>query len=313
MLRRSCAKTSVVIGAFCFAFVIDGTYGQSTAVSSVAPPSTIYDFEPLGKKPPVEEVEPLVGWLPIWGRSAKEKGFDLPLSLGIGLTYTYIHQNMVVSDVRIKGHPLNLNIHDAATITHTGVARLDAWIFPFLNIYGIIGETSGVTKPELEFSDGEVLKSSVDYNRFSYGAGMTLAGGWKSFFGTLDTNWTTGPIVSTDKGQIGDEPINSLTISPRLGIIFSSGQLGHGALWVGGMCLIATSEIHDAIDLSGRPRLSNLIDMDSINFSVHVEPKDNWNMLIGGNWEFNKHWSLTAELGGVEDRFHTIGAITFRF
>ena len=39
----------------------------------------------------------------------------------------------------------------------------------------------------------------------------------------------------------------------------SSGKFGTGAIWVRGMCLIATSEIHDSIDLSRRPRLANLV------------------------------------------------------
>src|SRR5262252_3218229 len=83
---------------------------QNTAVTSVAPPTSIYDLEPLGKKPETEEIQPLVNWLPIWGRDAREKGFDLPLPFGVGLTYTYIHQNMVVSDVQIEGHPLGVTI-----------------------------------------------------------------------------------------------------------------------------------------------------------------------------------------------------------
>jgi len=74
-----------------------------------AAPQTVYDLDPLGKKLEVTEPTPVIDWLPIWGKSAKDKGFDLPLPLGIGLTYTYIHQNMVVSDVHIQDRPLNLN------------------------------------------------------------------------------------------------------------------------------------------------------------------------------------------------------------
>ncbi len=288
-------------------------YGQSTAVSSVAPPSTIYDFDPLGAKPDLGDPQPLIDWLPIWGKAAKEKGFDLPLPLGVGLTYTYIHQNMVVSDVKIEGHPINLNIRDAETATSTGVLRLDTWIFPFLNVYGLVGETSGVTKPAIVLSDGEVLKSEVEYSRFSYGAGMTLAGGWKAFFLTLDANYTTGDIVSTQKGKVGDDPIQSLTFTPRLGMLMSSGKFGTGSLWIGGMCLVATSEIRDSIDLRNRPRLANLIGQDALEFSVRVKPEDQWNLLIGGNWEINKRWSLTAEVGGIMDRFHAIGAVMYRF
>jgi hypothetical protein len=286
---------------------------QSAAVASVAPPSSVYDFEPVGKEPDTKEVEPLVDWLPVWGREAREKGFDLPLPFGAALTYTYINQNMVVSDVEIQGQPLDVTLRDAETATHTGVFRGDVWLFPFLNVYGLVGETAGVTRPAVAFSNGEVLESEVNYSRFSYGGGATLAGGWKAFFLTLDANWTTGALVSEDGGQISDEPIRSVTFTPRFGTIFSSGRLGTGALWVGGMYLVATSEIHDSIDLGGRPVLAGLVGSDTLNYSVRVEPRDNWNLLIGGNWQINKRWSLTAEIGGVLDRFHAIGAEMWRF
>jgi len=299
----------------CFLLSGIAAQGQSTAVSSVAPPSTIYDLEPLGKKPEADQTKPLIDWLPIWGKSARDKGFDLPLPLGLGLTYSYIHQNMVVSDLVVEGRPVTgLTFKDAPTTTHTGVFRADLWVFPFLNIYGLMGETSGTTEPVVVFPNGQVVKSSVDYNRFSYGAGLTLAGGYKAFFLTVDANYTTGPIVSTQKGQIGDKPIESFTVAPRLGMLVSSGgRFGTGSIWVGGMWLKATSEIHDSIDLRDRPLLSNLLDRDALNFSIHVEPKDPWNLVLGGNWQFNKRWSVTAELGGVTDRFHVISAVMWRF
>src|SRR3954471_2085577 len=169
-LARTLAGISLLLGDA-------SIYGQSTAVSSVAPPSTVYERDPLGKKPESDVTQPLVSWLPIWGKGAREKGFDLPLPLGLGVSYTYIHQNMVVSDVRIRDRPLNLDLRDAATTTHTGVIRADAWVLPFLNVYGLVGQTIGDTKPVLVFPNGQVYKSKVDYERFSYGGGLTLAGG----------------------------------------------------------------------------------------------------------------------------------------
>lgn len=288
-------------------------WGQSTAVSSVAPPPTIFQLEPLGRSPETKEVEPLVDWLPIWGQEAREKGFELPLAFGVGLTYTFIDQDMVVSDVQIEGNPVGITIRDAATTTHTGVFRLDTWVFPFLNIYGLVGQTAGVTKPALLFSNGEALESEVTYDRFSYGGGLTLAGGYKAWFLTLDANWTTGDLVSKEGGQIGDEPIQSLTLAPRFGMLFSSGRLGTGALWIGGMYLLATSEVRGKVDLSEHPALADLAGRDSLAYSVRVEPKENWNVLIGGNWEINKRWSLTAEVGGILDRFHVIASVMWRF
>ncbi len=313
MPRRTIPKIASAVVVFSLLWGGARIYAQSAAVSSVAPPSTVYDLDPLGKKPETEEPKPLLDWLPIWGKGAKDKGFDLPLPLGVGLTYTYIHQNMVVSNVRIQDRPLNLNIRDAATTTYTGIFRADAWVFPFLNVYGLLGQTIGDTKPALVFPNGQVLEAKVDYSRFSYGAGMTVAGGWKSLFLTLDANWTSGPIVSTEKGQVGDKPIQSFTFAPRFGILVSSGRFGTGSLWIGGMCLIATSEIHDKVDLKPHPLLDRLVGRDSISYSVEVKPKDKWNLLVGGNWEINKRWSVTAEVGGVMDRFHTIGGLMFRF
>ena len=142
---------------------------------------------------------------------------------------------------------------------------------------------------------------------------MTVAGGWKAWVLTLDANWTTGDIVSKNSGQVGDKPIQSLTFAPRFGTLISSGRLGTGAIWVGGMCLVATSEIKDHVDLTGHPVLANLVGSDSLSYSVHVKPKEKWNVLIGGNWEINKRWSITAEVGGILDRFHAIGAVMWRF
>jgi hypothetical protein len=65
-------------------------HAQSTAVSSVAPPMTVYELKPLGTKLEVAEPQPLVNCLPIWGQGARDKGFELPLPFGLDLTYTYI-------------------------------------------------------------------------------------------------------------------------------------------------------------------------------------------------------------------------------
>ena len=313
MIRRVDAIATSAVLALALAWSAPSVRAQSVAVSSIAPPSAIRDFTPVGVPPDTREVPPLVDWLPIWGREAREKGFDLPLPFGVGLTYTYINQNMVVSDVKIEGKPLGVTLRDAETITDTAVFRADAWLFPFLNIYGLVGQTSGVTRPAVVFPNGEVLKSEVRYDRFSYGAGATLAGGYKAWFATVDANWTTGPLISSDGGQISDEPIQSITATPRTGLLFNTDKGGVGALWIGAMYITATSEIHDVIDLRQHPVLAALVGSDSLNVSARVSPKDNWNYLLGGNWQPDKRWSLTAEAGGLADRFQFIGSVMWRF
>ena len=307
---------SIATGAV-LALVLGGSaasvLAQSSAVSSVAPPSAILDFAPLGKTPEIKEVEPLVDWLPIWGKEARERGFDLPLPLGVGLTYTYIRQNMVVSDVAIAGNPVGVTLRDADTVTDTGVLRGDAWLFPFLNVYALVGQTAGVTRPVLVFANGQVLTSEAKYNRFSYGGGATIAGGWKSWFGTLDANWTTGPIVNDAGQQTIDEPIQTITVTPRFGTLFSSGRFGTGAVYVGGMYMLATSEIRAVFDLRQHPVLAALVRSNSLDVTARVKPKDPWNLLLGASWQPNKRWALTAEVGGVMDRTHFIASAMYRF
>jgi hypothetical protein len=305
--------------------------GQSTATTSVIsqpaikdfqplgkppdlnPVEPIKEFEPLGKTPALKPVEPLVDWLPIWGKPAREKGYDLPLPFGVCLSYTYINQNMVVSDVQIQGNPLNVAIPNAPTISHTGVLRADGWLFPFLNVYGLFGYTSGTTKPGVVFPDGQVVEATLHYHRPSYGGGLTLAGGWKAYFLTLDANFTIGDAYSAEGGRIGEDPLTSFTITPRAGVIFSSGRLGTGALWIGGMNLNAEAVIHGPIDLSGNPGLAVLVGGNTLEYSVKIRPQDKWNLLIGGNWQMNRRWSITAEVGGILDRFQVISSVMLRF
>jgi len=155
---------------------------------------------------------------------------------------------------------------------------------------------------EASIADWTSIGSTVKYNRALYGAGATLAGGYKAFFLTLDANYTTGALQA-DKGQIGDRDLYSITFTPRAGANFSSGVLGEGAVWIGGMYMDFAQEVRDS--LSGRNR--------DVDFSVRIKAKDPWNLLLGGNWQLNKRWSIVAEVGGVLDRFQATGGAMFRF
>jgi hypothetical protein len=208
---------------------------------------------------------------------------------------------------------VGVELRDAKTVTNTAVLRGDAWLFPFLNVYALVGQTNGTTKPAVVFPNGQVLQSEVHYNRPSWGGGATLAGGYKAYFGTLDANWTTGDLVSSDGGQIGDEPIQSITITPRFGLLIGEGQEGTVAVYVGAMYILATSEIRSVIDLRQHPVLAQLVGSDSLNVSARVEPKNNWNYLIGANWQPTKRWAITAEVGGLADRTQFIASVMYRF
>ena len=73
MSRRLSAHAAKTAAVLWFILGSAAVPGQSTAVSSVAPPSTIYDLEPLGKTPDIDQTKPLIDWLPIWGKGARTK------------------------------------------------------------------------------------------------------------------------------------------------------------------------------------------------------------------------------------------------
>lgn len=270
-------------------------------VDGVVPPP-ILDEQPIGKTPAPSEIQPITDVIPLWGAALRERGTDLPLPFGLGVTYTYINQNTVVSDVQVENQELELNIPDSKTTSHTVVLRADVWLLPVLNVYGLFGYTNGRTNPELVLGDGTTLKSTVDYSRAMYGGGATLAFGYKAFFLTVDSNFTTGA-VQADKGQIGNHDLYSVTFTPRAGAIFSSGEWGMGSVWVGGMWMNFAQEITD----------SKLVGNQQVDYSVRIEAKDPWNVLLGGNWQLNKRWSIAVEVGGILDRFQATGAAMFRF
>jgi len=290
-----------------------GELARAQTTGDVTSPPPIFDYEPLGKDPQVEKVEPITTAVPLLGDAAREKGISLPLPFGLSATYTYIEQNMVVKNLRLNGRPLGIDIKDAKTVSHTAVLRGDFWMFPFLNLYGLIGYTAGETTPKIKLSSGETVGQSVSYDRLAWGVGATAAGGWKAYFLTLDTNYTSGAIQS-EKGQIGERALGSITFSPRLGSTFSSGHFGTGALWVGSMFLDTTEEIRDTVDLGSLdPNLPVTVGQRELSYRLKVTPKDPWNLLLGGSWQIDQRWSLTAELGGVFDRFQAMGNLMFRF
>jgi hypothetical protein len=86
-----------------------------------------------------------------------------------------------------------------------------------------------------------------------------------------------------------------------------------GTVSVGAMYILATSEIREVIELRQHPVLAALAGSDSLDVTLRVSPRDQWNYVLGGNWQPDKRWSLTAEVGGLADRVQFIGSVMWRF
>ncbi len=88
-------------------------------------------------------------YFPIWGDEARARGYSIPLPYGVNLSYMNIRQDIMVDSITFSGlklgnHPIPSDMFaiDAGHTrekSKTENLRLDMWVFPFLNVYGLVG------------------------------------------------------------------------------------------------------------------------------------------------------------------------------
>jgi hypothetical protein len=50
-----------------------------------------------------------------------------------------------------------------------------------------------------------------------------------------------------------------------------------------------------------------------IHYGMDKSPVEEWNMVIGGQFQFNKRWMLRSEVGIVGDRKSFLASVNYRF
>ncbi|HCI5985631.1 TPA: hypothetical protein NPN85_004624 [Klebsiella quasipneumoniae subsp. quasipneumoniae] len=272
-------------------------------------------------------------YFPIWGDEARARGYSIPLPYGVNLSYMNIRQDIMVDSITFSGlklgnHPIPSDMFaiDAGHTrekSKTENLRLDMWVFPFLNVYGLVGHTRGSSVSQVSvdsdpsqfrgldqaiagavhqlYQSGKLqdIDFKLDFKGTTWGAGFTLAGGYGNWFGLVDTNYTR-----TDF-DILDGSISAVTVSPRVGYRFSFQGIdgpSHLSLWVGSMYQDVQQEFKgDLADLHMPPELQPLI--AAVNkdgegkFDVKQKLTSPWNMLIGAQYEVTKNFNVLTEFG----------------
>jgi hypothetical protein len=262
-------------------------------------------FSALGQSAPALAPEPERRWdsfLPLGGESVRASGRELPLPFGFGASVMSQWQNYEFKEIRlgIGGAPVakmdGLRVSPAAGHDSSFLGRFDAWLFPFLNIYGIGGYTSGKTATTVQVPPlGLPLAFKLDYEGPTYGGGATLVWGHKHFFTSVDYNYTRTAL------DISDSSITAHVLTPRAGF---RGNLGpfRGAAWVGAMYQGVAQRFRGRLTFNSMP----------VRFDVDEEPTDPWNFLMGFRWQLSPHFNLMVE-GGVGGRQQVYGGLTYRF
>jgi hypothetical protein len=178
--------------------------------------------------------------------------------------------------------------------------KLDVWVTPFLNVFGLIGrvdadtlvDLSGVPIPGLPFPLGTL---PVSYDGTVYGFGANLVYGTDRWFAALNNTWT-----DTSLNGDFDSNVSSFTVQPRVGLIFNK-----WTAWVGGMYLDVDEKHRGTIDLPvpGWP---------PVPFRVELGSMEKWNYAVGVGHVFSPKATLYLEFG-FGDRDHTLFNFTYRF
>ena len=253
-------------------------------------------------------------FLPFLGREACELGYVLPRPFGVSLGYMHQDQPFDVGDVLINGIDLTTpgiaEVNEVQNEESTITLRLDAWILPFWNVYGILGKTDGQAIGPLRVDLNPVFpvlcklpgnscqvdtSFEINYKGDVTGYGTTIAGGYKDFFGMIDMNWTTTDL------DISLTDAEATVISSRIGW---NGKLGGftGVLWVGVMYQDIAQTLDLPLDIGD----------DILIVTIEQSTQEAYNYVIGGQWDINRSFSILAEIG-LGKRESQMLNFTYRF
>ncbi|MCV9386412.1 hypothetical protein [Reichenbachiella ulvae] len=173
--------------------------------------------------------------LPVWGQKVQERGMADQLQLPFGLNVNYVNAfvDMEITEFQllVGGSDLTgilntetLNFTQVGATTNGLNLRADAWILPFVNVYGLFSSVKGGTnvslQPTWKNSLGEIIlqlpefSSEVEFDAIAYGAGTTWIFGWNGYFLSTDINYSR-----TDT-ELLKEQVGYMTLSARAGYRF---------------------------------------------------------------------------------------------
>ncbi|QZE12712.1 hypothetical protein K4L44_08930 [Halosquirtibacter laminarini] len=148
--------------------------------------------------------------LPIGAQKIVKLGNDLPLP--VGLMFNYVHQKTEVNttDLMLSFEEFGtyqdfswVEFDKARNTTNVMNIRLDAWLFPFLNIYGIYAHSWTDANTQVTFPVDIPIHTEPTANTVGFGG--VLAYGFKHYYMALNFNRSytySSALTSTIKGNI---------------------------------------------------------------------------------------------------------------
>jgi hypothetical protein len=217
---------------------------------------------------------------------------------GLGLIVYNQHQPYRIDSLELGVPGLDptliegLDVYNETTANHI---RVDYWILPFVNVFGLFGQVRGKTEVDLNGIDIglpiEVENLVVPTDGTVYGGGIVLAVGGKSWFATVAYNRNETIL------DVAESSVKAQVFTPRVGMHFKG-----GAVWIGGMYQDVEERHVGVFDL---PRVGE------IPFDVTLGASAPWNYVIGGTAGLYKGLVLMLQ-GGFGERKSALVTLEYR-
>jgi hypothetical protein len=241
--------------------------------------------------PALASAESPITFLPV-GKSWAD-GRKLPLPVGLTLTYynqqqDYDLDKITLPELKIPVSSTGIEVVNRLTEVNL---QLDAWLLPWLDVFGILGKLDAKTSVDgVALGGQQIAVPDYKYDGIVYGGGMTLAGGLGNWFGAL-----TGIYTNTNLSGDGSS-VSSWVVTPKVGYDF-----GQFRLWGGGMFQRAEEKHTGTFTMMMPTDLTNPNPTEfaprTVSYEVQLHEKEPWNFLIGAETGFNEHWRLSGEWG----------------
>lgn len=211
--------------------------------------------------------------LPIWGEKVVSKGFNLPYSAGLSMQYLWQQSDLIIENLEIgfnNGPKYNLDEiirFDNATSTANALnIRPDIWLFPFLNVYGILAISRpstavefGVYIPDTAGNSNQILSvnTNAEFDATTFGFGLTPTMGVGGIWIAMDLNFTWSDVDALEK------PAFAFVFGPRFGKTFTfKNPQRNISVWTGGFRLNLNS------GTSGSLALNEVLPVDELGSNL---------------------------------------------
>ncbi|WP_163130505.1 virulence protein [Agarivorans sp. Alg241-V36] len=266
-----------------------------SALTLLAPLFSFAENSPL----PSDESEQYQAYFPIWAQEAIDLGHKLPKPYGFSINYMSMSQPLIIDNVAFSGLGNAIDklvgvdgshaIQDSETLTLRG----DIWVLPFMNVYGVLGQTKGSSVADVQVTlagtpVGPPIDFSLNFSGITYGAGTTLVGGVGNWFALLDVNYTNTAL------DILDGEISTIVVTPRAGYRWEVGGRDI-QVWGGAMYQNVEQTFSGNLNDIGINLPPPLPSGGKFEVTQHLEEK--WNALVGGQMSLTEHVDALLEVG----------------